>query len=95
MKRPVIYLMTAIFAAGIVAPTAVMASSEGRRNTALALTAATVYAWKRYGDSRHRETRRNDFRRDAFRHHGFRRGYARGWHHGHRMACHHVRMARR
>jgi len=87
-------LLLAVFAAAQMAPIASLASTAGRRNTAIGLTAGAVYAAVRgkktaaialgagaaYAWKRHADERA---------HVAYKRGYARGYHRGYRTAKHH------
>lgn len=96
--------MLAVFALTTFAPIAALASSRGRRNTALVLTAATIYSFakKKTGQglvlgagSAYAWKRYNDSRRHEVRKRAYREGYRRGYYSGRNHKSYNRRSARR
>lgn len=108
MRRQItVLMMLTAFASTLIAPMAVQAGSIGRRNTAIAGTAATIYllakgktgtgllaaAGTAYAWKRYNDSRRSELRHRSYRY-GYRRGYGRGYGRGYRVAsAHRYRVA--
>ena len=104
MKRSILFALLTVFAATTFTPMAAVAGSTGRRNTAIALTAATVYTAAKHKDTqalvlgagsvyawkKYNDSRHREIRKRAYRS-GYRRGYRVARHHRHARTC----MARR
>ena len=107
VKRAGLLVTLGIFVVTMFAPAAAVAGSRGRRNTAIALTAAAVYSLAKgkttqglalgagsyYAWHRYNKARCAETRYRAYRH-GYRRGYRAGKYCARRHNSH-WRMARR